>query len=49
MNVAAGDVLKGSIAVRKSKSNFRELDVKISYHLDGDYDRKDFTQMYKIR
>jgi protein arginine N-methyltransferase 1 len=49
MNVSRGDVLQGSIAVRKSKTNFRELDVKISYHLDGEYDRKDFTQMYKIR
>lgn len=49
MRVAKGDVLSGSIAVRKSKTNFRELDVKMSYHLDGQYEQKDFTQMYKIR
>lgn len=49
MRVSKGDVLHGSIAVRKSKTNFRELDVKISYHLDGDQDRRNFTQMYKIR
>jgi hypothetical protein len=30
--VKKGDKLSGSIAVRKSKTNFRELDVKISYH-----------------
>jgi hypothetical protein len=33
--VDEGEVLKGSIAVRKSKTNFRELDIKISYHFDG--------------
>ena len=31
-SVRKGDVLRGSIAVRKSKTNFRELDVKVSYH-----------------
>ena len=33
--VKKGDQLKGTIAVRKSKANFRELDIKISYHLDA--------------
>lgn len=32
ITVRKGDTLHGSIAVRKSKTNFRELDVKISYH-----------------
>lgn len=49
ISVNKGDVLKGSIAVRKSKSNFRELDVKISYHLQGVFNSHDFTQQYKIR
>jgi type I protein arginine methyltransferase len=31
--VNTGDVLKGSIACRKSKDNFRACDIKISYHL----------------
>jgi hypothetical protein len=35
LKVEEGDELWGSIAVRKSKSNFRELDVKISYHMDA--------------
>ncbi len=35
LKVAEGDEVYGSIAVRKSKSNFRELDLKISYHLNG--------------
>ena len=34
--VKDGDKLSGSIAVRQSKENHRELDVKISYHHDKD-------------
>merc|ERR1712195_39024 len=34
--VNVGDQLKGSIALRQSKVNFRELDIKISYHINGD-------------
>lgn len=37
MRVAKGDVLSGSVAVKKSQTNFRELDVKFSYHLDGQH------------
>lgn len=33
--VRKNDELYGSIAVRQSKTNFRELDIKISYHLDA--------------
>lgn len=44
-----GDELKGSIAVRKSKNNFREQDIKISYHFNNGESRTDYTQMYKIR
>jgi len=47
--VEEGDILKGSIAVRKSRTNFRELDLKISYHFDGYNEKKDFVQMYKLR
>lgn len=32
-----GDKIEGSIAVRKSKTNFRELDIKMSFHF-SDYD-----------
>jgi len=49
ISVSRGDVISGSIAVRKSKSNFRELDVKISYHLKGLYSNNSFYQLYKIR
>lgn len=49
LTVKKGDNLKGSIAVRKSKTNFRELDVKISYHLDAPQCNKDFIQLYKVR
>ncbi len=34
IDVREGDVIYGSIANRKSKQNFRELEVKISYHYD---------------
>ena len=50
--VEKGDVLKGSIAVRKSLSNFRELDVKISYHVtkdEGKTEKEQWYQLYKIR
>ena len=44
-----GDYIEGSVAVRKSRSNFRELDLKVSYHIDGAYEKKDFVQLYKLR
>merc|ERR1712166_585934 len=47
--VNVGDQLKGSIALRQSKVNFRELDIKISYHINGDLVKRDFTNMYKLR
>ena len=44
-----GGVLQGSIAVRKSTANFRDLDIKLSYHyLDTD-SKIDYIQMYKLR
>jgi protein arginine N-methyltransferase 1 len=47
--VEKGDVLKGSFAVRKSNSNFREIDVKISYHIKNRNTTRDWYQLYKIR
>jgi len=44
-----GDVITGSIANRKSLKNFRELDIKISYHVDNDRQKKDSVCMYKLR
>ena len=49
IDVREGDVIYGSLATRKSQSNFRELDVKISYHYDGGRSRKSFVNLYKIR
>ena len=50
--VRSGDEVEGSIAVRKSETNFRQLDVKISFNVkydgkDEDKDRQ-WVQMYKI-
>ena len=44
-----GKTLEGSIAVKKSDSNPRDLDIKISYHYQ-DEDRKiGYKQLYKLR
>jgi protein arginine N-methyltransferase 1 len=50
-NVQAGDILHGSVAVRQSKENFRELDVKFSYHFDTKRPAEvpDQVQLYKVR
>ena len=47
--VEKGETLKGSIACRKSNHNFRELDIKLSFHFHGRNTQKDFYQLYKIR
>jgi protein arginine N-methyltransferase 1 len=49
LKVFKGDVLTGSIAVKKSKKNIRELDVKISVHLKNSI-HKDYNavHVYKI-
>ena len=44
-----GEVLYGSIACRKSLANFRELDIKISYHKDDGPSQVAFTNLYKIK
>ncbi len=47
--VKAGDKLTGSIAVRQSKENHRELDVKISYHFSNLPETHSQIQLYKVR
>ena len=49
IEVEQGEVLKGSIACRKAKQNFREQDIKISYHFEGEHQNEDYVQMYKLR
>jgi hypothetical protein len=49
LDAKIGDTLTGSIAVRQSKENFRELDIKISYHMNGKVCKKDFINQYKLR
>ena len=49
IDVREGDVLYGSLACRKSTANFRELEVKISYHFDHGRNPKNFTNLYKIK
>lgn len=49
--VKSGDVLSGSVAVRQSKENFRELDVKFSYHFQCQNGPQiaPQVQLYKVR
>ncbi len=50
LDVRQGDEIYGSIACRQSKSNFRELDIKISYHYDGSpQGPKKFINLYKVK
>ena len=49
LDVKKGDVIYGSIANRKSLTNFRELDIKISYHINSEKTKRDFVNQYKLR
>lgn len=49
LKLGEGDTVTGSIANRRSHKNFRELDIKISYHCDNNYMKKSQTNMYKLR
>lgn len=46
-DVRRDELITGSLACRKSLSNFRELDIKISYHHTGS--KTDLVNMYKLR
>ena len=37
IDVRKGDTLYGSVAVRQDTQNFRELNIKISYHINEDH------------
>lgn len=43
-----GEIINGSIATRKSLTNFRELDIKISSHTNS-AKKHDCVDMYKLR
>lgn len=50
IDVREGDTVYGSLACRQSTSNFRELDIKISYHYDhGAQGNLAFNNLYKIK
>ena len=46
-----GEELYGSIAVRKGTTNFRDLDIKLSFHHDptGEMDTTNSIQLYKLK
>ncbi len=58
IDVKKNDILQGSLACIQNKTNFRELDIKISYHLrrttkneTGETVKKlyDGVELYKVR
>lgn len=49
IEVRKGDVITGSIAVRKALVNFRQIDVKISYHINTQKKKENWYQLYKIQ
>lgn len=49
LNVRKGDVLYGSIANRRDRTNFRELNIKISYHIEAPQCKQNFDQQYKFK
>jgi protein arginine N-methyltransferase 1 len=46
VQVNVGDILNGSIAARKNLKNSRELDIKVSYKIEG---KLDTLQFYKLQ
>ena len=54
LKVNKGDKVTGSIAVKKAKINFRQLDIKISYNVSkvkneqGEQEKESWYQLYKI-
>jgi len=44
LRVQAGDVLYGSIAVRQDRKNFRELNIKMSFHMEPGSEQKKLGQ-----
>lgn len=51
LKVYYGDEVYGSIACRKSKTNFRELDIKMSFHHKSSKGKMEdeFVGMYKLK
>ena len=50
LDVKKGDTISGSIANRKDKKNFRDLNIKISYHINNtQMGQLSFDQQYKFK
>lgn len=49
ISVRKGDVVYGSIANRKDRKNFRELNIKASFHLDSAHGSHHSEQQYKFK
>lgn len=44
-----GDILSGMLAVRKSEQNPRDIDIKLSFQLDGQYSHPSTIQCFRLR
>ena len=49
IKVTKGDTVYGSIANRKDRKNFRELNIKISFHHENRQTSQHHEQQYKFR
>lgn len=49
LDVRKGETLYGSIATRQDTTNFRELNIKISFHIEEQRVQKHFFQQYKFK
>merc|ERR1712205_170223 len=47
--VHESEILSGMLAVRKNLSNPRDIDVKLSYQLDGKFPQETTVQYYRLR
>ena len=49
IKVKTGQNLTGSIAVKRNRLLFRDLDIKISYHHNDEASSHNYCQLYKLR
>ncbi len=48
LDVRKDDKLYGSIAVKKGRKNPRELEIKLSYHIQNDSHKLEKTQFFSL-
>ncbi|CAN7032905.1 unnamed protein product [Brassica rapa subsp. trilocularis] len=49
LTICEGETITGSMSVSYNKKNPRDVDIKLSYSLDGQHSKISRTQHYKMR